>query len=62
MMHRKIFTGFWHIFVQYGSGESKKNYTTVLEFSAGTYEEEGDFLLQAKVPTRVEIYETAVRN
>ena len=50
-----------YVFVQYGKDESKKNYTTVLEFSAGTYEEEGDFLLQAKVPTRVEIYETAVR-
>ncbi len=50
----------YNFLMQYGK-EEKKNYTTVIEFSAGTYEEEGDFLLQAKVPTRVEIYETAVR-
>jgi len=39
-------------------GNEKENYTTVIELTAGTYEEEGDFLLQAKVPVRVEIYPT----
>ena len=40
--------------------ESKTNYTTVIELTAGSYEEEGDFQLQAKVPVHVEIYPTSV--
>ena len=41
-------------------GKEKKNYTTVIEETAGTYEEEGSSILQKKVPVRVEVYETDV--
>ena len=43
-------------------GKEFKNYTTVLEFSTGTYEEEGETVLQKKVPVRFEVYETDVSN
>ena len=41
-------------------GKEFKNYTTVLEFTTGTYEEEGESVLQKKVPVRFEVYETDV--
>ncbi len=41
-------------------GKEKKNYTTVIEMTAGTYEEEGETVLQKKVPVRVEVYESDV--
>lgn len=41
-------------------GREKTNYTTVIELTAGTYEEEGASQLQAKVPVRFEIYPTEV--
>ncbi len=43
-------------------GKEFKNYTTVLEFTTGTYEEEGESVLQKKVPVRFEVYETDVSN
>ena len=45
--------------VERGS-EQKAFYTTLIEMTAGSYEEEGDFLLQAKVPVHVEIFPTEV--
>ena len=45
--------------VERGS-EQKAFYTTLIEMTAGSYEEEGDFLLQAKVPVHIEIFPTQV--